>query len=253
MLILRKTEMPSPYSGFTLVELAIVMVIIGLLIGGVLKGQELISTSRVNATISQLKSIDGAMVTFIDKYQLPPGDILTPSFRFPNCNTAPCNTGGDGNGRLNNPPAGSTAGTESERFFIHLHAADMIGGINPGQPADVWGNFYPATKIPGGGINTGFSVGGAAGDFGSELVDSTGMQSGFYFNIYGNRPYSGTEFMEVVNARMIDTKMDDGVPSRGSVRAKVTAGQPCASAGGGGEYLVTASNAVCGLFVRFQR
>ncbi|MFP4386405.1 MAG: type II secretion system protein, partial [Alphaproteobacteria bacterium] len=52
--------------GFTLVELAVVMVIIGLLIGGILKGQEMIENARVNSTITQIKAVDAASSTFQD-------------------------------------------------------------------------------------------------------------------------------------------------------------------------------------------
>jgi prepilin-type N-terminal cleavage/methylation domain-containing protein len=49
-------------AGFTLVELAIVMIIIGLLIAGVLKGQELIANARVTSTVAQVKAIDAAIL-----------------------------------------------------------------------------------------------------------------------------------------------------------------------------------------------
>ena len=60
-------------AGFTLVELAIVMIIIGLLIAGVLKGQALIGNAKVTAQVAQIKSIDAATSTFKDMYCLFPG------------------------------------------------------------------------------------------------------------------------------------------------------------------------------------
>ena len=59
---------PTSQAGFTLVELAIVMIIIGLLIAGVLKGQELIGNARVTSTVAQIKAIDAAYSTFKDTY-----------------------------------------------------------------------------------------------------------------------------------------------------------------------------------------
>jgi prepilin-type N-terminal cleavage/methylation domain-containing protein len=53
-----------PQAGFTLVELAIVMIIIGLLIAGVLKGQALIANAQVTATVAQVKAIEAATSTF---------------------------------------------------------------------------------------------------------------------------------------------------------------------------------------------
>ena len=69
-------------AGFTLVELAIVMIIIGLLIAGVLKGQELIANARVTSTVAQIKAIDAATSTFKDTYQALPGILRTPNTRF---------------------------------------------------------------------------------------------------------------------------------------------------------------------------
>jgi prepilin-type N-terminal cleavage/methylation domain-containing protein len=64
--MLKQTRQPASQAGFTLVELAIVMIIIGLLIAGVLKGQELIANARVTSTVAQVKAIDAAISTFKD-------------------------------------------------------------------------------------------------------------------------------------------------------------------------------------------
>jgi prepilin-type N-terminal cleavage/methylation domain-containing protein len=87
-------------AGFTLVELAIVMIIIGLLIAGVLKGQQLIGNAKVTAQVAQFKAIDAATSTFKDMYAALPGDILTPTTRLPNCAAAPCNVTGGGDGNI---------------------------------------------------------------------------------------------------------------------------------------------------------
>src|SRR5271170_4444563 len=100
--------------GFTLVELAIVMIIIGLLIAGVLKGQALIGNARVTATVAQTKAIEAATSTFRDTYASLPGDMLTPAPRLQNCLGAPCTTAGDGNGILNNTPNITPVGAEGE-------------------------------------------------------------------------------------------------------------------------------------------
>jgi prepilin-type N-terminal cleavage/methylation domain-containing protein len=81
--------------GFTLVELAIVLMIIGLLIGGILRGQELLKNAKVTATIAQLKSVDAAMTSFRDEYSALSGDMVNPGARIPNCSAAPCSTWGN--------------------------------------------------------------------------------------------------------------------------------------------------------------
>ncbi|MGH9519815.1 MAG: type II secretion system protein, partial [Terriglobales bacterium] len=64
--------------GFTLIEMAIVLVIIGLIVGSVLAGQDLIRAAEVRATISQIEKYQTAVNTFYGKYGALPGDIKDP-------------------------------------------------------------------------------------------------------------------------------------------------------------------------------
>ena len=135
--------------GFTLVELAIVMIIIGLLIGGILKGQELIANAQVTATVSQIKGIDAALSTFRDMYDALPGDMTTPNARLPNCPAVPCTTAGNGNSRIDTPALGNgpAAGNEGFVAFAHLAATDLITGVD-GTATVAFGNGLPRLKLP---------------------------------------------------------------------------------------------------------
>ena len=84
-------------NGFTLIEIAIVLVIIGLLLGGVLKGQELITGARVRNLISQQDGIKAAFFGFQDRYRALPGDYAAANTNINNV-CATCN--GNGNGRI---------------------------------------------------------------------------------------------------------------------------------------------------------
>ena len=77
------------------------MTIIGLLIGGILKGQEMIMTARVTATVAQVKAYESAVVTFKDAYDAVPGDMPRAEQKLPGCN-ANCNPFADtaGNGHV---------------------------------------------------------------------------------------------------------------------------------------------------------
>jgi prepilin-type N-terminal cleavage/methylation domain-containing protein len=80
---------PASHKGFTLVEIAIVMIIIGLLVGGIFGGVRLLDNARVLRTINDLKSAESAALTFKTSYGRPPGDVRNPSLRLQNCTTPP--------------------------------------------------------------------------------------------------------------------------------------------------------------------
>jgi len=110
-------------SGFTLIEIAIVLVIIGLLLGGVLKGQELITSARVRNLISQQDGIKAAYFGFLDRYRALPGDYPAASAQanVPGCGGC---FGGNGNGQI------VTDGTSAEAVHVweHLSKAGFITG-----------------------------------------------------------------------------------------------------------------------------
>lgn len=119
-------------SGFTLVEIAIVMVIIGLLLGGALKGQQMIENARYKAFQSELNELRAAVFSFQDMYGYLPGDmptnklkILLPDAKRPN-NGSHGNVLGDG--KVNGGYC--TEGSQEESCFVfnHLRQAGLIGG-----------------------------------------------------------------------------------------------------------------------------
>src|SRR6266511_487407 len=91
-------------TGFTLIEIAIVLVIIGLLLGGVLKGQELITGARVRNLISQQDGVKAAYFGFLDRFRALPGDYSNASANITGISTAGAcadATAGAGNGNGN--------------------------------------------------------------------------------------------------------------------------------------------------------
>jgi prepilin-type N-terminal cleavage/methylation domain-containing protein len=114
--------MPQRQTGFTLIEIAIVLVIIGLLLGGILKGQELITGAKVRNLISQQDGIKAAFYGFQDRYRALPGDYAAATT---NINGAGGNGDGDGQIEL----AGSA--TTKEEYILawdHLSHAGFING-----------------------------------------------------------------------------------------------------------------------------
>ena len=112
--------MAKRQSGFTLIEIAIVLVIIGLLLGGVLKGQELITGARVRNLIQQQDGIKAAYFGFLDRYRALPGDFATATTAI-----AAGVQNGDGNGQI--APIASGV-NEPNAAWEHLTRSGFING-----------------------------------------------------------------------------------------------------------------------------
>ncbi len=118
--------------GFTLVELAIVLVIIGLLLGGILKGQELIKNARIKKVYSAQSEVVAALYTYVDRYGKEPGDDNRASARW---NGA---VNGNDDGRINvlTTNCGGSSKDESCQAWQHMRLAGILAGdpnvaINP--------------------------------------------------------------------------------------------------------------------------
>jgi len=178
--------------------LAIVLVIIGLLLGGVLKGQELINSAKVKNLASDFKNIQVYIYGYQDKYKALPGDDSKASTHVTGTNAS---TGGTlGNAVIEGKWDSTTATEESALFWQHVRLANLAAG--PTVVTD--GNYYP-TNADGGRIGvqsvSGFS--GPTGLSGAFVICSAGILGKF--------------------AKQLDTTLDDGETSTGSVRAYVTA------------------------------
>jgi prepilin-type N-terminal cleavage/methylation domain-containing protein len=140
-------------NGFTLVEISIVMIIVGLLIGGTFAGMKLIENMQVNRTAQDLKAFASASVTFKDTYGRLPGDIVNPAARIPNCTDAPCATGGNGNriigltGSWTNPIA---ATDENFTYYHHLEASGLMSSGIENTLDMSFGEGQPEVPIGGG-------------------------------------------------------------------------------------------------------
>jgi prepilin-type N-terminal cleavage/methylation domain-containing protein len=119
--------MAQRQSGFTLIEIAIVLVIIGLLLGGVLKGQELITGARVRNIISQQDGVKAAYFGFLDRFRALPGDYGQATANITGVSTAVCGTSGAlGNGNGDGQILATT--NEHTLAWEHLSKAGFING-----------------------------------------------------------------------------------------------------------------------------
>jgi prepilin-type N-terminal cleavage/methylation domain-containing protein len=242
--------------GFTLVELAVVMIIIGLLIGGVLKGQELIKSARVTSTISQVKAIDAATSTFQDIYAGLPGDLLNADTRLPGCIGDCVPTAPDGDGIVDATAVFTdAAGEELQAFFPQIGAADLMSGIVQGTAT--FGGDYPQTPVGGGLIAS--TVQNAGQLPGGLDTDTIGFRSGLYIMHLTNLTDLTAGAATPLTMQRIDRKIDDGNPFTGSVLAGAAAGQDCATPGADplvdpalNAYDTTQSTLACNALIRIQ-
>lgn len=193
-------------SGFTLVEIAIVLVIIGLLLGGILKGQELINSARVRNLADQNSGIQAAYYGFIDRYRQVPGDMrpqdACDAIGLSNFPGPPANCGdvegGDGNGSLNIEDFG-----EASALWNHLAASGFIQGGYVGGAADN-ATYLAGTQAPVNAFN------------GRVILTRTAQ-----YEPAGGSPrlsYTFGNQVPVAIMRELDVKIDDASPTQGVMR-----------------------------------
>ncbi|MFZ6758782.1 prepilin-type N-terminal cleavage/methylation domain-containing protein [Undibacterium sp. Ji50W] len=113
-------------SGFTLVEIAVVLVIIGLLLGGVLKGQEMIENSRIKSVAADLRGVSAAYNSYVDRFHAIPGDELLATMTGRGWATT---VGGNADNVLTIAPAQAfTNAGEEQSFWQALRASGFITG-----------------------------------------------------------------------------------------------------------------------------
>jgi len=199
--------------GFTLVELSIVLVIIGLIIGGILKGQELIGNAQVKNVMAQAQSYEAATVSFMDKYSALPGDLQNANTMLSaTCTATPCTSGnGDGVVGADVGAAYSTsvlAAAENISYWQHLSLGRFIGGIVGGTDStSTYGSRFPSA-VTGGGFQIVYSL-----PTGRHAVRLAGTLAA---------PDSGSGALRADQALQLDNRLDDGRPVTGTVQTNAT-------------------------------
>lgn len=180
--------MKSRQAGFTLVEIAIVLVIIGLLLGGVLKGQELVTQAKIKNIAADMNGIAAAVYAYQDRYKAYPGEDQGAARWTGATVSLPAN--GGGNGQIDGFFDSATATDESLIFWEHIRRAGLISGDpGAGRPQNPVGGFM--------GVQTGAP----------ELAGLVVCVSGLPGKIAG----------------ALDAQFDDGNPSQGTVQGFLTA------------------------------
>lgn len=195
--------MKKTQTGFTLIELAIVLVIIGLLLGGVLKGQELINSAKVKNIVSDFKNTQVYIYGYQDKYKSVPGDDHAANTHVAGQNAAV----GTQNGVIEGNWLAPANNAEACVFWQHVRLADLAAGKTAaGDINCANGNDYMPKNAEGGvtGVQgvADFNANVIGGLRGSFVVCSSQIRGSF--------------------AKQIDTALDDGDTALGSVRVYKT-------------------------------
>lgn len=123
--------------GFTLIELSVVLVILGLLVGGIIGASRLVKVSKINSVMGNYREITQAMELFNSMYGELPGDTAITKVMGSKSDTS-IDLIGKGNGNRQIEFADNTAGVESAHFYGHLNASEIFSGLGvPSQPSDV--------------------------------------------------------------------------------------------------------------------
>ena len=202
---------------FTLIELSIVLVIIGLIVGGVLVGQDLIKAAKMRGLITEKERIETLINTFRLKYNGLPGDFKDAYTVFGgacgvnsnvNTNSNYCN--GNNDRRV--------SAWEEFRFWEHLALAEMIPGSYPGYQAGAY-KEVGVTHPPVPGFNKVMLRSWYRTAYAVLTINSHVITMGAE---HPNSNSGTMGFITPLQAQSIDAKLDDGLPGTG----RVLAGQP---------------------------
>lgn len=245
-------------SAFSLVELSIVLVILGLLVGGVLSGQSLIRAAELRSVTKEYQGYATAIGTFRDKYFALPGDFGNATAFWGAETTCPSTSGstptttatcnGNGNGAIE---LAATTSNEVFGFWEHLGRAGLIEGSYNGAANNA---TYSSTAISTAAATTNTPRGKLANTTWSILsIGTVGVGSAVYFDsTYGNAFFFGggtvagtpTAVLRPEEAWNIDLKMDDGAPASGSVLSLESQGSATVTAASAGCSTLASSTTV---------
>ena len=180
-------------AGFTLVELSIVLVIIGLIIGGVLTGKQIMENAAITNALNSIQAYEAQFQTYVQNYNAIAGDDIAASTRFANSGL-PSTSTANGDGTLQGTFDSATATDESRLLWAELRAAGLVKGTasNTTQPTNPFNGIF------------GFQHAAFSAAIASNVLCMN--------NIAGDA------------AQAIDSRLDDGNGKTGTIQAMIGTG-----------------------------
>jgi len=233
-------------AGFTLIEMSIVLAIIGLIVGGILKGSEVVNNGRLKMQVAQMDAVKAAIFTFQDQFTYLPGDYPTASAQL-GCNQAAAGAGcnGDGNGSIGHPNAATpaatvlldtddTLNTESVLVWAQLAAANLLQGVTlPSNTALAAVTVATGLSYPGKMSGTFLWV----ANFNAQATAITGPMIRLQAPIGGPLTAASGQAVREPDAYNLDRKYDDGSPITGSILVDFASSQAnCYTPGANASY-----------------
>lgn len=204
--------------GFTLIELAIVLVIIALVVGGILYGQDMVRTAQLRSDLAALEKLNTAVSTFRSKYSCLPGDCAKITDYFSAA------VDGNGDGRIDGRTDQSFLNATGEGWasMDHMARAQLINNqpfdANSTEFAGISKGVYPMPSQP----NAGIALQCAFVDWPTNVDYRCHF---FRMGLFVTDPGAGTgydtnpPFYSPSDAYYIDSKLDDGKPATGKIIA----------------------------------
>jgi prepilin-type N-terminal cleavage/methylation domain-containing protein len=221
-------------AGFTLIELSIVIVIIGLIVAGVVAGQTLVKQSKLSRLSKEFSQLEMAFATFKMTYEQYPGDINNAyNYWGSSCNSTASKCNGDNSGTIEFGSADDDR--ETHRVWQHLALAELVNGSFTGEGdnatnANSNNIYYSASGL----VKYHTESHGELKAFPADRYAQTNIF------LHGGAAVAGGDWwnpaLTVADAYNMDKKIDDGIANRGKLNAMGSSCSAAKSSAGGADY-----------------
>jgi prepilin-type N-terminal cleavage/methylation domain-containing protein len=235
-------------AGYTLVEMAITVSIIGILIGITMLTQQYMQAARFRSVISDLDMFQSAIANFSQQYGALPGDFNNGSGIWgTSCASTVSNCNGNGNGFIDHSTV-SAQNNEMCRGWQHLKLAGMlsinVNGVCVGTGAQADSTNAPASKLGGG-----YSIGSWSSPATFSYTGATNITRNFIsLGDWATNSHASGALLNGAEAYNIDVKIDDGLPGNGSLISSSAGTCSSGTTYNTASYRTTSSSKICTLY-----